>query len=73
VRSQFETLLDFSEEIISVTSWNTELRAAFVWNIEGMTTSGNFIHKPVITALFMDPDGTIQNAWDFLDPHGIEP
>jgi hypothetical protein len=73
VRGQFETLLNFASLVIPVTSWDTEIRVAFVWSIEGMTITGNFIHKPVITTLFMDPDGTIQNAWDFLDPHGIEP
>eukprot|EP00301_Raphidiophrys_heterophryoidea_P021125 c5647_g1_i1.p1 GENE.c5647_g1_i1~~c5647_g1_i1.p1 ORF type:complete len:323 (+),score=90.26 c5647_g1_i1:51-971(+) len=73
VRGQFETLLNYETFSVTVMSWNTELRAAFTWDIVGMSVSGSYIHKPVITALFMYPNGTIQNAWDFLDPHGIEP
>lgn len=73
VRGQFETLLNYETLTIPVMSWNTELRAAFVWNIEGMSVSGNYIHVPAITALFMYPNGTIQNAWDFLDPSAIQP
>jgi len=68
VRGGFETMLNFAEEIIPVMSWNAEKRVAFVWSIEGMLTTGEIIHRPAISTLFLWRNGTIQFAWDFLDP-----
>jgi hypothetical protein len=68
VRNGFETMLNFSEELIPVMSWNAEKRVAFLWAIEGMLTNGEVIHRQAITTLFLWKNGTIQYAWDFLDP-----
>jgi hypothetical protein len=73
VRGQFETMLNFVEFTSAVTSWNNEKRVAFVWDIEGMSVTGNIIQKQAISSLFLWANGTIQYAWDFLDPKGIEP
>jgi len=71
VRGEFETMLNFAENIIPVVSWNAEKRVAFVWAIEGMLNTGEVIHRQAITTLFLWRNGTIQYAWDFLDPTGI--
>jgi len=66
-RGEFETMLNFAEQIIPVTSWNAEKRVAVMWAIEGMMSTGEVIHKQVISTLFLWRNGTIQNSWDFLD------
>jgi len=68
VRGGFETMLNFAEELIPVTSWNAEQRVAFVWAIEGLLTNGKIIHRQAISSIFLWRNGTIQDSWDFLDP-----
>jgi len=69
VRGQFDILFCDSNFEVDVVSYNAEKRTAFSWTINGiLKSSGAQVIVPAITNLFMDKDGTIQNAWDFLDP-----
>jgi len=58
---------------INVTSWNEEVRVAFVWDIKGTKENGENVDVPAITGLFMGETGKIQTAWDFLDPSKLMP
>lgn len=51
------------------TSWNMERRVAFSWKITGVNkeTKKN-VDVRAISMLFLDSEGKIETAWDFLDP-----
>jgi acetolactate synthase regulatory subunit len=74
-REMFKTFIGrTSSTPINVTSWNEEVRVAFVWGIKGTKEKGGEnVEVPAITGLFMGETGKIQTAWDFLDPTKLVP
>lgn len=70
---QVDPLISFTTLTIPVMSWNTEKRVGFSWVINGVRTSdGENVYAPAITAMFMDSNAMIQDAWSFYDDNLIK-
>jgi len=66
-------LISFQSLNIPVMSWNTEKRLAFSWTLNGVRTrDGEDVNAPVISALFCDTNGMIEDAWSFYDDTSIK-
>jgi len=65
---QVDPLISFTELIIPVMSWNTEKRLGVSWVINGVRRrDGQNVYAPAITAMFMNPEAQIEDAWSFYD------
>jgi len=66
--SQVGPLISFQERNIAVQSWNMEKRLAFRWTINGVRLSDSTnVAAPAITAMWMDEDKNIEDAYSFYD------
>jgi len=71
--SEVDPLISFQILNIPVVSWNTEKRLAFSWVINGVRTSdGKDVYAPAITAMFMNTQAQIEEAWSFYDDSQIQ-
>jgi len=71
--AQVDPLISFQTLNIPVMSWNTEKRLGFSWVINGVRTSDSqSVYAPAITAMFMDTNAVIQDAWSFYDDNLIK-